>query len=237
MRLRNFILVWALILLMPSAAWCLLAQEVTQQAILKSAQEEVDKLKKMVEHQKKMLEHLSNDTVSDIKSKREAIIKSFDSARNILEATDGITHMTNNFESRFKERHPDYKSGMKISELKERNAKRDENWRKTAKAYMQSANSIAHDYDKNKSLRDKLMEVIKSPAGQTQAIQTLGALLDHANFMLVENENTLQGFFTAYLESERDMFDKREQKGKSILEACGGLKSHKPTVNARKLGL
>ncbi|MBQ8693444.1 MAG: hypothetical protein IJ520_09905, partial [Synergistaceae bacterium] len=96
---------------------------------------------------------------------------------------------------------------------------------------------IAHDYDKNKSLRDKLMEVIKSPAGQTQAIQTLGALLDHANFMLVENENTLQGFFTAYLESERDMFDKREQKGKSILEACGGLKSHKPSVNARKLGL
>ncbi len=81
------------------------------------------------------------------------------------------------------------------------------------------------------------MEIIKSPDGQTQAIQTIGVLLDHANMMLVRNENTLQGFFTTYLESERDLLDKREQKGKSVLEACGGLKNHKPTVTARKLGI
>ena len=64
----------------------------------------------------------------------------------------------------------------------------------------------------------KLMDTLKSPKGQTQAIQALGALLDHANLMLVRNENTIQSMMTAYLEYERDAIDKREQKGKSILE-------------------
>ena len=237
-KLKNIsVLILLIILITPKAALALLAQEMTQQSIYKAAQEEVDKLKKMVEHQKKMLAHLDSSKVNDMKSKRQALINSFNEVQNILKNTDGITHMIDDFDNKFKARHPDYTSGLKIKDLKSRNDNRDNKWRNTAKAYMQSANKLAHDYNSNKELREKLMEIIKSPDGQTQAIQTIGVLLDHANMMLVRNENTLQGFFTTYLESERDLLDKREQKGKSVLEACGGLKNHKPTVTARKLGI
>ena len=50
------------------------------------------------------------------------------------------------------------------------------------------------------AMRSKLMDTLKSPKGQTQAIQALGALLDHANLMLVRNENTIQSMMTAYQE-------------------------------------
>ena len=46
----------------------------------------------------------------------------------------------------------------------------------------------------------------------------------------------LQGLLASYLEYERDALDAREQKGKSIIEACGGLKSHKPAAKSYTVG-
>ena len=103
-------------------------------------------------------------------------------------------------------------------------------------AYLNSVNLSAQDFKSDDEMRSKLMDTLKSPKGQTQAIQALGALLDHANLMLVRNENTIQSMMTAYLEYERDAIDKREQKGKSILEACDGLKQHKPAAKSYALG-
>ncbi|MBQ9528460.1 MAG: hypothetical protein IJR68_12720 [Fretibacterium sp.] len=226
----------ALVLILPRAAFCLLAQEVTQQAILKAAENEVEQLKKMIEHQKNMLAHLDSSTVNDIKSKRNALIKNFQDVRNVLTKQDVITHLTNDLENKLKTRHPDWKSGMTIDELKKRNDERYKNMRATMLAYLNSVNLSAQDFKSDDEMRSKLMDTLKSPKGQTQAIQALGALLDHANLMLVRNENTIQSMMTAYLEYERDAIDKREQKGKSIIEACGGLKGYNPTAKSYNVG-
>ncbi|MBQ9565794.1 MAG: hypothetical protein IJU98_09425 [Synergistaceae bacterium] len=226
----------ALVLILPRAGFCLLAQEVTQQAILKAAQNEVEQLKKIVEHQKNMLAHLDDSTVNDIKSKRNTLINNFKDVRKIITQSSAISHLVDDLENKLKTRHPDWKSGMTIDELKKRNEDRDKGMRATIVAYMNGINLAAHDFKSDDELRSKLMDTLKSPKGQTQAIQALGALLDHANLMLVRNENTIQGMMTAYLEYERDAIDKREQKGKSIIEACGGLKNHKPTAKSYNVG-
>ena len=224
------------VLLFPKIGFCLLAQEVTQQAILKAAENEVEQLKKMIEHQKNMLAHLDSSTVDDIKSKRNTLINNFKDVRKILTQSDVITHLTDDLENKLKTRHPEWKSNLSISDLKKRNEDRDKSMRSTIVTYLNGINLAAQDFKSDDELRSKLMDTLKSPKGQTQAIQALGALLDHANLMLVRNENTLQGMMTAYLEYERDAIDKREQKGKSILEACGGLKGHKPTAKSYNVG-
>lgn len=227
----------ALIMLVPETGFALLNQEMTQQSIYSAAKNEVEQLKKMVENQKKMLEHLSDGTVSDINTKRNALIKNFESVRNIIEKSNALTHLTSNFDSEFKKRHPDWKDGLKIEDLKKRNDDRYSGMKETFKAYLKGMNLGIGDFKNDDEMRKKLMEVLKSPSGQTQAIQGLAALLDHTNLMLVRNENTIQGFLTAFLEYQRDNIDKREQTGKSIIEVCGGLQKHKPTATTYTLGL
>lgn len=95
----------------------------------------------------------------------------------------------------------------------------------------------ANDFDNDEKLREKIMTLIKNPAGQTQAIQCLGAILDHSNLMLARNENTIQGIMTAFIENERDNLDSREQKGKSIIEVCESMSRVTTRAKTRKLGL
>ena len=83
----------------------------------------------------------------------------------------------------------------------------------------------AKDFEDNDKTRDKLLSALSSSEGQVQALQALGALLDHTNSILARNEQTIQGFMTTYLEAERDEVDRREQKEQSIKEAYKSLQN------------
>ena len=114
---------------------------------------------------------------------------------------------------------------MKINDLKERNEKRDKQLKQTFEAYLKSLNITAKDFKNDEKTREKLLTALSNSEGQVQALQALGALLDHASSMIARNEQTLQGFMTTFLESERDEIDEREQKEQSILEAYKSLKN------------
>ncbi|MCR4818849.1 MAG: hypothetical protein K5841_07840 [Fretibacterium sp.] len=235
-RFRCLLLAAAFTLLFSRVGECLLAQQSTQKSILEAVENEVKQLKEMIEQQKKMLKHLDAKDVNDLKNKRTALVNSFKKARQILEASDTITHVTANLEWELKKRHPEWQSGLTVDQLKTRIENRNKGWRATMNAYLKSVNLTAKDFDSDDKLRSKLMDLVRNPEGQTQAIQTLGALLDHSNIMLARNENVVQGLLASYLEYERDALDAREQKGKSILEACDGLKKHKPAAKSYALG-
>lgn len=227
--MKRIALLLLFVFIMPKIGECLLAQDSTQKSILKAAEDELKQLKEMITQQKKMVARLSSSNTSTIQSNRNTLINSFKKVRDVLRASDVLTHLTDGIESALSRRHPEWKSGMKISELKSRNDNRDEGWKKTMKAYLKSVNMTTKDFDNDNTLRSKLINILKTPEGQTQALQTLGAILDHANMMLVRNENTIQGFMAVYLEYERDNIDKQEQKNKSILEMSTALQSHRPS--------
>ena len=124
-----------------------------------------------------------------------------------------------------KERHPEWESGLTIDDLKARNEKRDNQWKETVQAYLKALNMTAKDFENDEKTRDKLLSALSNSEGQVQALQALGALLDHTNSILARNEQTVQGFMTTYLEAERDEVDKREQKEQSIVEAYKSLKN------------
>ena len=88
---------------------------------------------------------------------------------------------------------------------------------------MKALNTTAKDFKNDERTREKLLSALSNSEGQVQALQALGALLDHTSSIIARNEQTLQGFMTAVLEAERDDIDEREQLEQSIIEAFKSL--------------
>ena len=213
------------ILLSASSAWGLIAQETTQITVKIKAVAEWLNTVEMQLNQLKMLAQLPQSVISEINGMKELLSENFSQVRGILQDVDSITHFTDDIESMLKDRHPDFEAGLTIDDLKERNEKRDKQLKQTFEAYLKSLNITAKDFKNDEKTRDKLLSALSNSEGQVQALQALGALLDHTSSMIARNEQTLQGFMTTFLESERDEIDKREQKEQSILEAYKSLKN------------
>ncbi len=213
------------ILLLASSAWGLIAQETTQITVKIKAVAEWLNTVEMQLNQLKMLAQLPQSVISEINGMKELLSENFSQVRGILQDVDSITHFTDDIESMLKDRHPDFEAGLTIDALKERNEKRDNKLKQTFEAYLKSLNITAKDFKNDEKTRDKLLSALSNSEGQVQALQALGALLDHTSSMIARNEQTLQGFMTTFLEAERDEIDKREQKEQSILEAYKSLKN------------
>ncbi|MBQ6435411.1 MAG: hypothetical protein IJJ09_05375 [Synergistaceae bacterium] len=214
-----------LIILSASPALCLIAQETTQITVkVKAVAEWLNTLEIQL-NQLKMLAQLPQSVISEINGMKELLSENFSQVRNILQQVESITHFTDDIENMLKTRHPDWQAGLKINDLKERNEKRDKQLKQTFEAYLKSLNITAKDFKNDEKTREKLLTALSNSEGQVQALQALGALLDHASSMIARNEQTLQGFMTTFLESERDEIDEREQKEQSILEAYKSLKN------------
>ena len=214
-----------LIILSASPALCLIAQETTQITVKVKAVAEWLNTLEMQLNQLKMLAQLPQSVINEINGMKELLTENFSQVRNILQQVESITHFTDDIENMLKTRHPDWQAGLKIDDLKERNEKRDKQLKQTFEAYLKALNTTAKDFKNDEKTRDKLLTALSNSEGQVQALQALGALLDHTSSIIARNEQTLQGFMTTFLETERDEVDKREQKEQSILEAYKSLQN------------
>ena len=214
-----------LILLSASSALCLIAQETTQLEVKIKAVAEWLNTIDMKLNQLKMLAQLPQSVISEINGMKELLSENFSQVRDILQEVESITHFTDDIENMLKIRHPDWLEGLTINDLKERNQKRDKQLKQTFETYLKALNTTAKDFKNDEKTRDKLLTALSNSEGQVQALQALGALLDHTSSIIARNEQTLQGFMTTFLETERDEIDEREQKEQSILEAYKSLKN------------
>ena len=206
-----------------SESW--IAQETTQITVKVKAVAEWLNTLEMQLNQLKMLAQLPQSVINEINGMKELMTENFSQVRGILQSVDSITHFTDDIESMLNNRHPDFQTGLTIENLKERNEKRDTQLKKTYEAYLKALNITAKDFKNDEKTREKLLTALSNSEGQVQALQALGALLDNTSSVIARNEQTLQGFMTAFLESERDEIDKREQTEQSILEAYKSLKN------------
>ena len=218
-------LAFIFIFVVANPGMCLIAQETTQLTVkLKAISEWLNTLE-MKTNQLKMLAQLPSEVISQIQGMKGMMAENFSQVREILGQVESITHFTDDLEGMLKERHPEWESGLTIDGLKARNDKRDAQWKKTTEAYLKALNMTAKDFENDEKTRDKLLSALSNSEGQVQALQALGALLDHTNSILARNEQTVQGFMTTYLEAERDEVDRREQKEQSIMEAYQSLQN------------
>ena len=215
-----------------------MAQEPAQIAIAVMIQEEIKTLEKILNNQDQMLKRwdTSSSEYENMKKYRNQIIDKIKALRQELSNAGGLNHLKSDIESELKKRHPDWKDGLTIDQVKKRQSERETEWKKTVNAYMQS---LKRTQDLNYSSwmdRSKLWEILKKPNGQTQAIQALGGFIEHTNTMMVLNEQAIQAFVTMFAEYERDEMDERQDFGKATLEVCSKLKAHNPKTKKCKLG-
>ena len=214
-----------LIITCASSAECMIAQETTQLEVKIKAVAEWLNTVDMKLNQLKMLAQLPQSVISEINGMKELLSENFSQVRDILQEVESITHFTDDIENMLKIRHPDWLEGLTINDLKERNQKRDKQLKQTFEAYLKALNTTTKDFKNDEKTRDKLLTALSNSEGQVQALQALGALLDHTSSIIARNEQTLQGFMTTFLETERDEIDEREQKEQSILEAYKSLRN------------
>ena len=209
----------------PSRSECFIAQETTQITVKIKAVAEWLNTIEMKLNQLKMLAQLPQSVINQINGMKELLSENFSQVRGILQQVDSITHFTDDIENMLKSRHPEWQQGLDIDELKERNKKRDKQLKQTFEAYLKTLNITAKDFKNDEQTREKLLSALSNSEGQVQALQALGALLDHTSSIIARNEQTLQGFMTVFLEAERDEVDKREQNEQSIIEAYKSLQN------------
>ena len=209
----------------PSRSECFIAQETTQITVKIKAVAEWLNTIEMKLNQLKMLAQLPQSVINQINGMKELLTENFSQVRGILQQVDSITHFTDDIENMLKSRHPEWQQGLDIDELKERNKKRDKQLKQTFEAYLKALNITAKDFKNDEQTREKLLSALSNSEGQVQALQALGALLDHTSSIIARNEQTLQGFLTVFLEAERDDVDKREQIEQSIVEAYKSLQN------------
>ena len=214
-----------LVVISASSSECFIAQETTQITVKVKAVAEWLNTIEMKLNQLKMLAQLPQSVINQINGMKELLAENFSQVRSILQQVDSITHFTDDIENSLKSRHPEWQQGLNIDDLKERNKKRDKQLKQTFEAYLKALNITAKDFNNDENTREKLLAALSNSEGQVQALQALGALLDHTSSMIARNEQTLQGFLTTFLEAERDDIDAQEQKEQSILEAYKSLKN------------
>ena len=224
-KFPRVILAFVLIAVCASSAECLIAQETTQITVKIKAVAEWLNTVEMQLNQLKMLAQLPQSVISQINGMKELMTENFSKVRGILQDVESITHFTDDIESMLKSRHPEWQEGLTVNDLKERNEKRDKQLKQTFEAYLKALNTTAKDFKNDEKTRDKLLSALSNSEGQVQALQALGALLDHTSSIIARNEQTLQGFMTTFLEVERDEVDEQEQKSQSILEAYKSLQN------------
>ena len=221
--IATFFILFLALLTNTAPALALIAQEPTQTVVKAKAIAEWLNSVQIKLNQLQMLAQLPQSVLSQIQGMQALMTENFSEVQSILKQVESITHFTDDLEAMLRERHPEWEEGLTIDEMKERNDKRDKQWKETTEAYLKTLNLNAKEFENDEKTREKLMQTLSDAEGQVQALQALGALLDHMNSVLARDEQTLQGFMTVYMESERDEIDKREQTGESIVEAHKAL--------------
>lgn len=237
MRKRKCFAAFILVLVMlcrVMVADAFIAQEGTQIIVKLKAISEFLNTLQMKLNQIKMLAQLPQQLIGEIQGMKDLLMENFSEVRSILQQVESITHFTDDLEAMLKDRHPDWQGGMTMAEQNARNEKRDKQWKESTEAYLKALNLNAKEFEDDQKTRDSLMKALSSAEGQVQALQALGALMDHANSMIARDEQTLQGFMTVYMESERDEIDEYEDMEKNLEEGLKSLENIK--LNGQSFG-
>ena len=139
------------------------------------------------------------------------IMEIFTEAQSVLQNAKSLTSDISNFGAAFKQHFPDDYNGI-ISAVSEGKRLADD-WRKVEEGYMKVLNMTAKNSNNEQQIRDKMIQTLyeaDSNSGQTKAIQIIGAMVNHASFLLDRNNQELSGFMESYI--TRQQAEKQRQK-------------------------
>ena len=219
--LRMFFLIAHVLFSVPANAWWLWVegfpvQEETQLDKLAADIHEVTEQLTMLKQHLAMLNSLKSRL---LQLGHGQIMQIFTEAQSVLQNSKSLTSDISNFGSAFKQHFPDDYEGIMsaISEGKRLN----NDWRKVEEGYMKVLNMTAKNFDNEQEIRDKMIETLNetdSDSGQTKAIQIIGAIVNHASFLLDRNNQELSGFMESYITRQQAKKQRKKLSQKNVVE-------------------
>ena len=211
--LNMFLLIIYVAYSTPAHAWWLWVQgipvmETTQLSRLAADIKEVSEQLTMLKQHLAMLNSLKSRL---LQLGTGQIMQIFSEAQSVLQNAKSLTADISNFGSAFKEHFPDDYNGI-MSAVNEGKRLADD-WRKVEEGYMKVLNMTAKNFNNEQEVRNKMLQTLNeadSDSGQTKAIQIIGAIVNHASFLLDRNNQELSGFMENYI--TRQQAEKQRQK-------------------------
>ena len=214
LRLHKFLFIMiAIFISAPAHAWWLWVQgipvtESTQLSRLAADIKEVAEQLSMLKQHLAMLNSLKSHL---LQLGNGQIMEIFTEAQSVLQNAKSLTADISNFGSAFKQHFPDDYEGI-MSAVNE-GKRLNNDWRKVEEGYMKVLNMTAKNFNNEQQVRNKMLDTLNeadSDSGQTKAIQIIGAIVNHASFLLDRNNQELSGFMESYI--TRQQAEKQRQK-------------------------
>ncbi len=222
-RIIKFIIVLFIVTCIPtpSGAWWLWVQgipvtESTQLSRLAADIHEVEEQLEMLKNHLAMLKSLKSRL---LQLGNGQIMQVFGEAQSLLQNAKSLTADISNFGSAFKEHFPDDYENI-TSAITEGKRLADD-WRKVEEGYMKVLNITAKNFDNEQEIRNSMMNTLNeadSDSGQTKAIQIIGAIVNHASFLLDRNNQELSGFMENYISRQQAEKQRKQLAKKNITE-------------------
>ena len=147
------------------------------------------------------------------------IMQVFEEAQSLLQNAKSLTADISNFGQAFKEHFPDdYES---ITSAVSEGKRLADDWRKVQEGYMKVLNMTAKNFDNEQQIRNTMINTLNeadSESGQTKAIQIIGAMVNHASFLLDRNNQELSGFMESYITRQQAEKQRKKLAKKNISE-------------------
>ena len=222
MRKLFSILVFVFILVSaPAHAWWLWVngfpvQEGTQLDKLAADIHEVEEQLTMIKQHMAMLNSLKSRL---LELGTGQIMEVFTEAQSVLQNAKSLTADISNFGASFKEHFPDDYNEI-ISAVIEGKRLADD-WHKVEEGYMKTINMTVKNFKSEQQIRDKILATLNeadSESGQTKAIQIIGAIVNHASFLLDRNNQELSGFMESFITRQQSEKQRQQLAKKNVVE-------------------
>ncbi len=205
----------------PSHAWWLWVsgypvQEGTQLDRLSASVNEISEQLEMLQQHLAMLNSLKSQL---LQLGTGQIMEVFTEAQSVLKQAQSLASGVADFGAAFKEHFPDEYEGI-VSVLNEGKQLSDK-WRKVEEGYLKTLNMAAKNFDNEQAVRDRMLQTLTeadSNSGQTKAIQVIGAMVNHAAFLLDRNNAELSGFMENYLTRQQTERERKKAAQHNVVE-------------------
>ena len=225
----------------PSSAWWLWVhgvpvQEGTQLGRLAASIKEIAEQLEMIKQHLAMLKSLKAKLMNELGIGQ--IMEIFAQTQEILQQAKSLTSDIKDFGKAFAEHYPDFKPDEIVNALTE-GKRMDDTWREKTEGYLKTLNMTAKEFENEQKARDRMMQTLTEAdpeSGQTKAIQVIGAMVNHAAFLLDRNNQELSGFMESYATRKQMERERKKIVKQNMINMSRNASSVKPSGKRFKPG-
>lgn len=225
----------------PTSAWWLWVngvpvQEGTQLGRLATSIKEIAEQLEMIKQHLAMLKSLKSRLMNELGIGQ--IMEVFAQTQEILQQAKTLTSDIKDFGKAFAEHYPDFKPDEIISALTE-GRRMDDTWREKTEGYLKTLNMTAKEFENEQKARNRMMETLMeadSESGQTKAIQVIGAMVNHAAFLIDRSNQELGGFMESYATRKQMERERKKIVKQNMINMSQNASETKPSGKRFKSG-